>query len=51
MNKKFKKEFYKIFYISAFLFITIFFISPYLIQITTYFHEIGHVNALKKYGI
>lgn len=51
MNKKLKRDFFKVFYVASFLFITIFFILPYLIQISTYFHEIGHVNALKKNGI
>ena len=42
---------WKIFMIAAFLFITIFFILPYLIQVSTFFHERGHQNALTKYGI
>ena len=42
---------WKIFMVAAFLFITIFFILPYLIQVSTFFHERGHQNALTKYGI
>lgn len=51
MNKKFKKEFMKIFYFASFLFITIFFILPYLVQISTYFHEKSHQEILDKYNI
>ena len=51
MNPVVKKEVRKVFNITAFLFITIFFILPYLIQISTYFHEKGHQNALGKYNI
>jgi len=46
-----KKEFWKIFNTAAFLFITIFFVLPYLVQVSTYFHEKGHVRVLEKYGI
>jgi hypothetical protein len=51
MNKKIKQQIFKIFYIVSFLFITIFFILPYLIQISTYFHETSHVNALENEGV
>lgn len=51
MDKEIKKEVWKVFSIASFLFITIFFILPYLIQISTFFHEQGHRNALAKYGI
>ncbi len=51
MNDKLKKEIWKVFSVASFLFITIFFILPYLVQISTYFHEKGHIDALKKYGI
>ncbi len=51
MNKKFKKEVLKIFYITSFLFITIFFILPYLVQVSTYFHERAHQEALSKHGV
>ena len=51
MNKKFKKEFMKIFYLASFLFITIFFILPYLVQISTYFHEKSHQKVLDKYQV
>ena len=47
----FSDEVWKIFTIAAFLFVTIFFILPYLIQISTYFHERGHQKALDKNGI
>lgn len=51
MNKKFKKEVRKIFYLASFLFITIFFILPYLVQISTYFHEKSHQKILDKYNV
>ncbi|MFA5856557.1 MAG: hypothetical protein WC867_04315 [Candidatus Pacearchaeota archaeon] len=52
MNQIFKKiESRKIFNVASFLFITIFFVLPYLVLITTYFHERGHVITLEKYGV
>jgi hypothetical protein len=51
MDEFLKKELMKVFYIAGFLFITIFFILPYLIQISTYFHEKGHQRALAEYGV
>lgn len=51
MSKKFKKDFVKIFYFASFLFITIFFILPYLVQISTYFHEKSHQKILDKYEV
>jgi len=51
MNDFIKKEAWKIFSIASFLFITIFFILPYLVQISTYYHEKAHQSALDKYGI
>jgi len=44
-------EIWKIFSVAAFLFVTIFFVLPYLIQISTYFHEKGHQKYLDKYNI
>jgi len=51
MDEEIKKEVWKIFSVASFLFITIFFVLPYLIQISTYFHEKGHQKALAKHGI
>ena len=51
MNEEVKREFWKIFNVAAFLFVTIFFVLPYLVQISTYFHERGHQRALDKYGV
>lgn len=51
MDDYVKKEFFKVFYTASFLFITIFFILPYLVQTSTYFHEKSHQNALAKYGV
>lgn len=51
MKEWYKKEGYRVFYVGAFLFITIFFILPYMVQVSTYFHEKGHQAALDKYGV
>ncbi len=51
MEEWVKKEIWKVFSVASFLFISIFFVLPYLIQISTFFHERGHVNALAKYSI
>lgn len=51
MKKWYKAEGYRVFYVAAFLFVTIFFILPYLVQISTYFHEKGHQSALDKYDV
>jgi len=51
MKVSFKKEARKVFYVAAFLFITIFFILPYLVQISTFFHERGHQKTLDKFGV
>lgn len=51
MEEEVKKEIWKIFSVASFLFITIFFILPYLVQISTFFHERAHQNALDKYNV
>lgn len=51
MNEETKKEVWKVFNVAAFLFVTIFFILPYLVQVSTYFHERGHVKVFNKYGV
>ncbi len=51
MDKEVKKQVLKVFYAAAFLFISIVFVLPYLVQTTTYFHEKGHMDALSKYGV
>ena len=51
MEEEIKKEKWRIFSVASFLFITIFFILPYLIQTSTYFHEKAHQKVLEKYGI
>jgi hypothetical protein len=51
MGDEFKKEAWKIGKVAIFLFITIFLVLPYLIQISTFFHERGHQITLTKYGI
>lgn len=51
MDSSIKEGIWKIFMVASFLFITIFFILPYLIQTSTYFHEKAHQKALSRYGI
>jgi len=51
MEEEVKKEIWKIFSVASFLFITIFFILPYLVQTSTFFHERAHQKALDKYNI
>ena len=51
MDSELKKEVWKVFSVASFLFITIFFILPYLVQVSTFFHEKGHQKALTKYSI
>ena len=51
MKQEVKKQAWLVFHVAAFLFITIFFILPYLIQTSTYFHEKGHQKVLSKYNI
>ena len=51
MGEIFKKEAWKIVKVALFLVITIFLVLPYLIQISTFFHERGHQGVLDKYGI
>jgi hypothetical protein len=51
MNEDIKEAIWRLFCVASFLFITIFFILPYLIQTTTYFHEKAHQNALLKAGV
>lgn len=51
MNIELKKGLWRIFHVASFLFITIFFILPYMVQTSTYFHEKGHRDALASFGI
>jgi hypothetical protein len=51
MDKEVRTEIRRIFYVASFLFITIFFILPYLVQISTFFHEKAHIAALSKFGV
>jgi hypothetical protein len=51
MDRDIKQGIWKVFYVASFLFITIFFILPYLVQISTFFHEKSHQKTLAKYGI
>lgn len=51
MGDTFKKEAWKVGKVAIFLGVTIFLVLPYLIQISTFFHEKGHQNTLTKYGI
>lgn len=51
MDKEVKKQVLKVFYAASFLFISIVFVLPYLVQTTTYFHEKAHIDALTKYRV
>jgi len=51
MDENIKKEVWKVFYVASFLFVTIFFILPYLVQVSTIFHERGHQRALSENGV
>jgi hypothetical protein len=51
MDIELKKELWKTFSVGSFLFVSIFFVLPYLVQVSTYFHEKGHQDALTKVGI
>ena len=51
MDEETKKEVWKVFNVAAFLFVTIFFVLPYLVQVSTYFHERGHMRMFDKYGV
>jgi hypothetical protein len=51
MEEGLKKEIWKVFSVASFLFVTIFFILPYMVQISTYYHEKGHQKMLTKYGV
>ncbi len=51
MGETFRKEAWKVGKVAIFLIITIFLVLPYLIQVSTFFHERGHQKVLTKYGI
>ena len=51
MSEESKKAVWMVFAVAAFLFITIFFILPYLVQVSVYFHERAHMKALDKHGV
>ena len=51
MDEAIKKEIWRVFSVAAFLFISIFFVLPYLVQISTYFHEKAHIKILNSYNI
>jgi len=51
MDLHIKKEAMKVLKVGLFLFVSIFFVLPYLVQVSTYFHEKGHQNALERYGV
>ena len=51
MKEVTKKEINKILQVILFLVISIIFVLPYLVQISTYFHEKAHQKYLTKYGV
>jgi len=46
-----KKEVWKVFKVAMFLLVTILFVLPYLVQISTIFHERAHIKSFNKYGV
>lgn len=51
MDEKIKKEAVKVLSVALFLFVTIVFVLPYMVQISTFFHEKAHMEVLDKYRI
>jgi len=51
MDEQIKKEVKKILWVALFIFVTIIVVLPYLVQISTYFHERAHQRALDKYAV
>lgn len=51
MEEAIKKEVWKVINVVFFLFVSIIFILPYLVQVSTYFHERAHQKILDKYGV
>lgn len=46
-----KREVWKVLKVAIFLFASIVIILPYLVQISTYFHERAHQKILSRYGV
>lgn len=51
MKEETKKEVWKVCKVVFFLFISIVFILPYLVQVSTYLHEKAHMRNLNKYDV
>lgn len=46
-----KKGLWLVLKVAVFLAISIIVVLPYLVQVSTFFHERGHITALQKYGV
>jgi hypothetical protein len=51
MQKEVKKEVWRVGKVAIFLLVSIVVVLPYLVQVSTYFHEEAHVKVLDKYKI
>ncbi|MBR9705475.1 hypothetical protein GOV14_00405 [Candidatus Pacearchaeota archaeon] len=51
MDEIIKSEVWKVLSVGLFLFVSIFLVLPYLVQVSTFFHEKGHMKGLSKYGV
>ena len=51
MQEDTKKEAWKAAKVILFLAVSIFIILPYLVQVSTFFHEKAHMRNLDKYGV
>ncbi len=51
MQEETKEEVWKVTKVILFLFVSIFIILPYLVQVSTFFHERAHQRNLDKYSV
>lgn len=51
MDPETKKEVWKVVNVALVLSVSIFFVLPYLVQVSTYFHERAHCKALTMYNV
>jgi len=51
MDYEVKKEVWKVFQVILFLVVSIIFVLPYLVQLSTYLHEKAHQKMLNKYDV
>ncbi len=51
MKRGMSRESWRVIKVGLFLLVTILIVLPYLVEISTFFHEEAHVEILAKYGI